>query len=300
MRFFSLLFVFIVIPGNLIAQDSLRVLSWNIQMLPSVAKAGGKAKRARAIVNQLNSRDYDVIVFQEIFHKRSRKIVRKGLSDSLPYHTKVLNKKFIAFKTNGGIMIFSKFPITEIHQIRYSQRKGFDALSRKGALMAEIDFRGRPVQVIGTHLQAFSTQEILYSQYQELSTKLLQPNTKAGVPQIIVGDFNTMKSLPPKLPAEVSQEMINRLPRYPFMLQTLNAEDGDLEGDQQFTMDRPHNDLCTTRKEYRLLIDYILVRSNGAQISTRRQVQIIRQKWSKNHQDLSDHFALEGVVTFQK
>ncbi len=282
----------------LLAQDSLKILTWNIQMLPSFAKSNGKAKRARAIVNQLNQKNNELIVFQELFHKRSRRIVTDGLSALYPHHTQVLNKRFLSLKANGGVMIFSKYPIRQVHQIRFKDRTGFDRLARKGAMLAEVEVKGKPIQVIGTHMQAFGTQEILYSQYQQLSKELLEPHCKDGVPQLICGDFNTLKSLPPKLPSNISQDFIDRLPRYFKMLQILQAKDGTLEGDQQFTMDRPFNDLCKARKEYRLLLDYVLIRSNSPNDYTiKRQVQIIRQRWHKEHVDLSDHFSLEAVMT---
>ncbi|MBY0434728.1 MAG: sphingomyelin phosphodiesterase [Cyclobacteriaceae bacterium] len=280
------------------AQDSLRVLSWNVQMLPSFIKSNGKKKRSKAIVNQLKQHSFDVIVFQEMFHRRSRNIISKGLRELYPYQTKVLNHKWLAFKTNGGVMIFSRHPITAMKQIRYKSREGIDRMSRKGALLAELSVNGKPLQVAGTHLQAFGSQPVMYAQYQQLHDELLKPNQSNGVPQLVCGDFNTLKSLPPKLPEDISQEMVNRLARYPVMLETLKATDGELEGNQQFTMDRPFNDLCKTRKEFRLLIDYVLLRPNGLEkYSVKRNVKIMRQAWHPDHQDLSDHFGLEAVFT---
>ena len=148
-------------------------------------------------------------------------------------------------------MLFSKHPIGKVHEIRYHSRSGFDRLSRKGALLAELSVRGKSIQVVGTHMQAFSTQEIIYDQYHQLAEELLHPNERNGVPQLLCGDFNTLKSIPPKLPENITQDFVDRLPRYHTMLQTLNASDGLLEGEQQFTMDRPYNDMCMARKEYR-------------------------------------------------
>ncbi|NOT76540.1 MAG: sphingomyelin phosphodiesterase [Cyclobacteriaceae bacterium] len=277
-------------------QDSVTVLSWNIQMLP-IIKSNSKVIRARAIVEQLNQRNYDVIVFQEMFQKRSRRIITKGLAKKYPHHTPVLNKKFIGLKTNGGVMLFSKYPIRDYHQIRFSSRSGIDKMSRKGAMMAEIDVNGKIIQVVGTHLQAFGAQNIMYDQYMQLASELLDPHTKEGIPQLICGDLNTIKSLPPQLPADISQSFVDRLPRYSTMLEKFKAIDGDLEGEQQYTMDRPINDLCITRKEYRLLLDYILLRPNGlTNISINRRVQIIRQRWSPEHEDLSDHFRTDGYT----
>lgn len=279
-------------------QDSLRILSWNVQMLPMLVNANGKGKRAKAIVEQLKTHHYDVVVFQELFKKRSRKIITKGLAEEFPYHTRVLNKKTISFKTNGGVMLFSRYPINEVHEIRYKDRTGFDKLSRKGALLAEMVVHGKTIQVAGTHLQAFGPTEIMYSQYKQLHDELLKPHTKPGVPQFICGDFNTIKTIPTQLPASVTPDMISRLARYPVMLETLGVMDYDLDGPQQFTMDRPYNDLCKGGKDRRLLLDYILVRTpNDISYSVTRRVRIMRQQWHKEHQDLSDHFALEAVVS---
>lgn len=280
------------------AQDSLRILSWNVKMLPGIGK--GNYRRANAIAEQLQHLRYDVIVFQEMFQPRARNIIVKKLRHLYPYGTSVLNKKTIALKSNGGVMILSRHPIKRTGQIRYRQRQGIDRLARKGALLAEILFKEKAVQVVGTHLQAFGTTDVMYAQYQQLHEELLKPSQGERVPQIICGDFNTIKNLPPQLPRDVTQQMMNRLARYSVMINTLQVEDGDLLGEHQYTMDRPVNDLCKSRKEYRLLIDYCFLKNNGSPgLSVSRQVKILRHPWHKNHQDLSDHFGLEAVVTFQ-
>lgn len=279
------------------AQDSLKILSWNIQMLPRGVKGNGKAKRARSIAEELKARDYDIIVFQELFYHRSRKIILNRLKEKYPYQTAVLNKKSISFKTNGGVILLSKHPIIETQQIKYRQKSGPDRLSRKGALLATLSVRDKKVQVIGTHLQAFGKKEIMYSQYQQLHDELLKPSLLPNVPQIICGDFNTLKEVPAQVPASLPANFKERIARYPVMLQTLQAEDGELKGNQQFSMDRPNNDLCKKRKEFRLLLDYFLIRSNQSTAHIpHRQITIIKKKWHKDHSDLSDHYGLEAVV----
>ena len=80
-------------------QDSLRILTWNVQMLPLVINNNGKAKRAKVIVEELKKHNYDVIIFQEVFKHRSRRIIRNGLLAQFPNQTQVLNKKTIAFNS---------------------------------------------------------------------------------------------------------------------------------------------------------------------------------------------------------
>jgi endonuclease/exonuclease/phosphatase family metal-dependent hydrolase len=277
-------------------QDTLRLLSWNIQMLPFPAPPHGKAKRARAIATLLKKNPYDIVVFQEAFKRRSRRILRRELREIFPHQTEVLNKKTFSIKTNGGVMIFSQHPIQQTHEIRFTKRTGYDKFSRKGAMLAEIRFHGKPIQVLGTHLQAFGTDDILISQYNQMKTELLIPHQRAGVPQFLLGDFNTRKV--PAIPAGLSSATPMPQTRYGAMLQTLEAEDGELHGEQQYTMDRPYNDLCTRRKEARLLLDYVLVRPSQVDLTLRREVKIFRTQWDNDHQDLSDHFALEALVTF--
>lgn len=292
--------VFVLIAALLVgsvpsrAQDTLRLLSWNIQMLPFPASPHGKAKRAKAVADLLAHENYDVVVFQEAFKRRSRRILKRELKRVLPYQTTVLNQKTLSIKTNGGVMIFSKHRIDSVHEIRFIKRTGFDKYARKGAMMAEITIGGRTVQIVGTHLQAFGTDDVLISQYHQIQRELLAPHTRAGVPQFLLGDFNTRKTAP--FPANLSSDGAAPQTRYSAMLQTLEAADGELEGDQQYTMDRPYNDLCIKRKEARLLLDYVLVRPNGTDATVIREVKILRKQWHPDHRDLSDHFALEAVV----
>lgn len=281
MRGFFFFAILCLSINDLRAQDTLRLLTWNIQMLPFPVPPHGKAKRARAIADLLKKEHYDVIVFQEAFKRRSRRILRRELKEVLPYQTKVLNRKTIALKVSGGVMLFSKHPIDSVHEIRYTHRTGFDKYARKGALLAEIRVKHKSIQVLGTHLQAFGRDSILIAQYQQMRDELLTTSSRPGVPQFICGDMNTRPTSA----------------RFPAMLETLGAANGDLYGEQQFTMDRPNNDLTERNPGSRIILDYILVRPAETNLWIRRQVKIFRKQWDKERQDLSDHFALEAVVT---
>ncbi len=263
------------------AQDSLRLLTWNIQMLPFPAKSNHRAQRAKTIVKILKEQAYDVIAFQEAFKGRSRRIIRKGLREEYPHQTPILNKK-VGLKVNGGVMMVSRHPINGYYETRFHARTGNDKLARKGAMLAELDVRGKPIQVLSTHLQAFGRDSVLISQYRQMRDELLIPHAKPGVLQIICGDLNTRPTSA----------------RYPAMLQILDAANGDLHGGQLFTMDRPNNDL-TERSNTRILLDHILVRPAEAPLQIRREVKIFRHQWHKEHQDLSDHFGLEAVIRWK-
>src|SRR5882672_5126625 len=66
--------------------EKIKILSWNIYMLPGFL-GHGKILRAEAIGNLLASSDYDVIVFQEAFHKKARKIISRHLQSAFPFQS---------------------------------------------------------------------------------------------------------------------------------------------------------------------------------------------------------------------
>jgi len=91
--------------------EKIKILSWNIYMLPSIVMVKGKADRAQAIGEVLRNSDYDVIVFQEAFQRRARKKILQQLKESFPYQTGPANQKLVSLKTNSGIWIFNNHPI---------------------------------------------------------------------------------------------------------------------------------------------------------------------------------------------
>lgn len=241
-------------------------------------------ERSASIGEILSASDYDVIVFQEAFCKRIRKKMTYALSKAYPYQAGPANVRLFSLKVNSGVWIFSKYPILSSDAITFKNHYGVDALSRKGSLLVELDFNGQVIQVAGTHLQNAGEEWIRHSQCVEFYHRLLKPYYKDGVPQIICGDFNIDRTRPES---------------YTFMLQSLGASDGELNGTIRYSYDRSVNDLNVEKGDERNLIDYILIRNNGAWVNClNREIKMIRNRWHVNHQDLSDHFSLEAEILF--
>lgn len=292
MKAFILVLTSILFAPGVLAQEvpsllyrKLKVLSWNIYMLPAFL-GEGKVPRAEAIGQLLDSSDYDVIVFQEAFHQKARKKISRLLQPAFLFQAGPANRKLFSLKTNSGIWIFSKHPIRNTHAITFQTRHGVDALSRKGALMIELEVDGNVVQIIGTHLQNAGGDWIKHSQCVELYHKLLKKFQRQGVPQIICGDFNINRS--------------DSSNSYRFMMQTLDATDGELTGNHRYSYDRQNNDLQVEQGTAQDLIDHIITRDNGGEIQVHhKEVRIFKWRWNSNHQDLSDHYAIEAEISFQ-
>ena len=250
-------------------------------MLPGIVAMKGKTERAQAIGEVLRDSDYDVIVFQEAFHQPSRRKINRLLKDKYPYQAGPANQKLISLKTNSGIWIFSKHPIVSTKSIIFKNRSGIDAFSRKGALLAEISFQQRTIQIAGTHLQNSGPSWIKHTQCVEFYHRVLKPEFKSGVPQVICGDFN-----------------INHTDSeaYRAMLQSLNASDTELSSGLMHSYDRSRNDLHVEGGNKADLIDYILVRNPSEFELVNTRIVALRKKWCERHADLSDHFALEAQL----
>jgi len=259
----------------------LKLLSWNIYMLPPLVKFTGKIKRAHGIVETLQDEDYNIIVFQEAFHKRARSIIREGLKDLFPYAYGPANKKGGPLKTNSGIWVLSQMPLTIMNTINFDDCAGADCWARKGAMLLKGEWRNQPFQLLGTHLQAGSEDSIRYGQYREIQKQLLTPHQEKDVPQILCGDFNTAKE--------------NN--HYKKMLQTLDAEDGAMSSKVKHSSHGPDNDFKD--HDHRQLIDFLFYRQNGiVPESIKRFVKVFEHPWQDDNQDLSDHYAIEARISF--
>lgn len=266
------------------AGKELKILCWNIYMLPRFALHTGKRKRAREIVKTLPFENYDIIVFQEAFHGDARRIIKRGLKELYPYRIGPANRRYFWIKTNSGVWMLSKIPLTQIKQIKYKDCEGFDdCFAHKGALLVEGEFEGQKFQLLGTHIQAGGPYPVRQSQYEQIRN-LIDTYKQDGVPQILAGDFNMGKD--------------NGEP-YAEMLKTLDIEEYEPDGELKFTASSL-NDIRGGKDDR--LIDFIFYRPNGlSPLKLIRNVKRFATKTPcfKKYCDLSDHFAVEAILKFK-
>lgn len=267
------------------SDDSLKVLSWNIYMLPVSIKKVGQANRVAYIASQLNKSDYDVIVFQEAFDRDARYGLSKLMRAQYPYQEGPANGKPSMFRLNSGIWILSKYPMKYLDEIHYKQNVGVDKVARKGVLLVEINKNGKLYQIAGTHLQAGASKKkdaVRLSQFNEIK-ELLAKHEQNGNPQLICGDFNTPKT-----------DKIN----YHLMLETLKVQDGPMESSLQHTYDCANNDLAYGSSAYKEILDYIFVKDNATKLNlSRRKIVAFTAKWHEKKKHLSDHYAVEIIIS---
>lgn len=265
-------------------EPELRVLSYNIQMLPRwIAHLGHRPLlRAKLIPEKLIADSIDVIVFQEAFDKKCMRIISRLLQERYPYTVGPANDRKAGIKLNSGVMMFSRIPLKFIDQIDFKECEKEDCFARKGALLAEADWNGKAIQILGTHMEAGGTPELKTGQYLEIN-ELVRKHERPGVPQLLCGDFNIRRGSD----------------LYHNMLAVTGMEDGPISGELQYTADHLLNDMCSYDPQNRKVIDFIFWRGNGlSPLFTRREIKRYRQRWNKKHEDLSDHMALLLYLRF--
>ena len=255
------------------------IMSYNIKMLPrgAVFLHHHPVIRARLIPAKLLQESPDVIVFEEAFDGKAVHVLQKKLKAVYPYCMGQQNRRLVTYKRAGGVLIFSKYPMRELESITYSECKGVDCIGHKGAMLVEIDHPAHKFQLLGTHMQAGGSRDLKLSQYQEAGA-LLKRHEQAGVPQFAAGDFNTVKA----------NENL-----YPYLVDALKVEDGEISGELKYTSDHLLNDMENMDSTKRRVIDFVFYKSNGIKARTAsRYAREFEQRWSAIHKDLSDHNAI--------
>ena len=272
--------------------DSLKILSWNVYLLPNPPVLFGKQnQRCAEIIPVLEKGDWDVVVLQEVFMKKHSRRIIEGLKESYPYHYGPIGKKGF-LNQNSGLLILSRIEATCIDSILFTgDCRGGDCFANKGAIYLEFQKAGHSYQIVGTHMQSGDSprsQKIRNDQVYQIRKRLMDPNARDNVPQFLVGDLNTDQ----------------KAPSFKSMLLSLSAQNAGEGYPVAFTYDSAVNQLAISENKERpcrQVLDYILFRRNRSGIKVRSyKVRTFRKKEKNRLVDLADHFAVESVFLFRE
>lgn len=262
-------------------KGDLKVLSWNIQMLPNTFRLFSKYLRKKQrlrvprIAEFCNEADFDLIVFQEVFDRGIRRKLKRLLLSEYPYHVEPVREK--GRLINSGVLIVSKLPLKYLDHDVYDKGTGADKWASKACTLVEVRKSNHRIQLAGTHLQSGRDQEdrcCRNYQFHEIRD-LLDKHQTREVPVFVVGDMNTRRS---------------NNDEYSTMLEVLDVRDFELDVENPYTI-HPNNSWISEAHPCQL--DYILCQPNDAEINVRAQ-SILRPKAKVGEEliDLADHYAV--------
>lgn len=188
----KLIFILLLIPQLSIAEE-IRLMTWNVFMLPKPIKNSHQKLRSEAIGEYVWMSDYDVVFMQEAFSGGFRKTIHKQLMGRYHYMSRLKKKKGLWPFMNPGLVAYSKFPMKAVDHVYFDKCDRADCYSSKGAHLLEIELpSGKYIQIANTHLQAGGADKFKLIRKRQLEqiSEMMKENKKPGVPQILVGDLN--------------------------------------------------------------------------------------------------------------
>ncbi len=192
-------FVYAISNSDFSDPSTINVISYNVKLMPIIT--GNFYERA-SLLPVLFSPNQDVVIFQEVFSDSARwnYLTPAMEAEGFTNYTLILNDTAlpsVTSLTNGGVIIYSRWPIISEAEYRYNNCSNInaqDCFATKGIKYAKINKLGKTYHIFGTHMEAGGSAldiQIRTEQYGEIWNfidSLNLPNTEAV---IIGGDLNT-------------------------------------------------------------------------------------------------------------
>lgn len=264
-------------------QTSIEVLSWNVFLRPSIMN-DGQMNRVNEIGSYLKNSGADILVLQEVFHRRAGRELKKQLKETYPYQTKKGPVTWLGIPS--GVVFFSKMPILKEKRISFSFSKGSDRLAKKGAVLVTFEKNGQQICILGTHLQAGSKKskrKIRSSQIDQISNAVKDVDSNSIL--IYAGDFNIRKEST----------------TFSKLKEKLNFKNPKLK-DQSMgraTANFSDNGLYPVKGKPSW-IDYILIRRSSKVEQKSLWIEEPRGKKNRKNKRLSDHNPIVSIVEYEK
>ena len=143
--------------------------------------------RAEAVGRELAKKDYDMVLFQEVFTNAVRTTLLYHIGRG--YEDRYQRAPFA--RMNSGLFNLSKFKITKTSFMPFYSCRGIQCGSKKGILYMQVRLpQGELVDVFNLHTQAYTeSSDIRVSQLEQLR-KFIELRNDGSIPVVLLGDFN--------------------------------------------------------------------------------------------------------------
>jgi endonuclease/exonuclease/phosphatase family metal-dependent hydrolase len=140
------------------ADSAFRVITWNVRRWDEfVSRKPGLSDHRIKMLDFLKEQNGDVLCLQEFFESHNP----KEFASNIPFIQKELNYPYYYFSYDyrryddmyeSGVIIFSKYPITDSLKIRYAARDNVKA--SESLIAVDLNVNGNMIRVFTTHLQS--------------------------------------------------------------------------------------------------------------------------------------------------
>ncbi|CAM5674322.1 sphingomyelin phosphodiesterase [Streptomyces spiroverticillatus] len=285
---------------------ALSVLSYNAFIFSkNLYPNWGQDFRAKAIPAASFFQGHDVVVLQEAFDNSASEALGRNAAAQYPYQSPVVGRSKSGWDAtggaysatsaeDGGVTVYSKWPIVRKEQFVYKQACGSDWFSNKGFAYVVLDVKGVKVHVVGTHLQstdpgckAGEAAAKRSAQLKELDAFLDAKKIPASEQVLVAGDLN----------------VDSHSAEYASMLADAGLDGADSRTGHKYSFDTDDNSIASERypDDPREDLDYVLHRTGHARPAGWNNDVVKEQSapwtvssWGKSYTytNLSDHYPL--------
>ena len=275
-------FVLLFSISSHLKASEMKILSWNVFMLPKPIKFSWQKYRTNLIQQELKKVDHDILFFQEAFVGSFHKALKKAIGDRYS-HSYYLKRRSIFYPMGSGVFIMSKHPFKIVDKVYYRLNTcaGADCFASKGSVLIEMKLpSGKVVQLANTHLQSMESKGRKRIKQINQVKSMLEKHARVNVPQFLVGDLNI----------DIAE------PEFHEGLDILNMDYAELQGPILYT-NSLKNECYKTSGDgiHHEWIDHIW--GNGADLrKASMQVRVMDFEYNGVRCPLSDHHAVEATI----
>ena len=262
---------------------AIKIMTFNIWDLPLWFNKERRARIAK-VAEYLKSQKADIICLQETWDAANQVFLREQMSPEYfcAFGEKHSQKYWLKDFANycGGMMIFSKFPISEeafCPFFRYSSV--CEMMGHKGFLEAVVETPWGKLRIVDTHLHSWIFWGGKFRMRQ--LKKIMKRLGKGGAPVILAGDFN-------------QHDILGREPFAALLAEnefSLPASEDALFSVPTYRKENPFVDMWPNRVPFSHRLDYIFTRGLeawGFEVKDQRPIVL--------EPPLSDHDPVELIL----
>jgi endonuclease/exonuclease/phosphatase family metal-dependent hydrolase len=267
-----------------VAPFSLMTQNMALLVFPGDYLGTNRAGAVEEIISRIKNISPDIVGLCEVFADDERETIRTGVKHIYPHFQEGPDEDDL--ESDGGLLLLSKHPILQHHQIIYQDCAGSDCWANKGVLHIRVQPPSSPMpyDIFFSHTQNIEEdggKEVLYKQLTRIN-QMIQDHADPNIPTLIMGDLN----IPGEVPKHYNQ-LIKRLGKpVDFWIVAGNtpASGFTFTSDNDFYEDDEDNPHLNHR------LDYILMKAGLGFIPIMNNFEIL--KFNREGRFISDHFGL--------
>jgi sphingomyelin phosphodiesterase len=178
-------------------KNTLDMVTYNTYMRPAGLFINGQGVRTPLLTEWLRGKNYDVILFNEMFDNEIRNRTIQQLRGEFPYFSNVVGTDR-GIEQDGGVFFMSRWPIVAQDQKLYGRVSGgSDSMADKGVGYVCIDKLGKKYHLFGSHMQSTRSPSdyaadatVRQGQFGIIRQFIDSKSIPASEPVIVGGDLN--------------------------------------------------------------------------------------------------------------